>query len=77
MTPKRPSYISYRISLEFSQTGAGMGHFAVVRGHLGAMTTQKDAPVIRDSRADERDQFRIHWNSSTFYLLFRSDKVFN
>ena len=26
------------------------------------MAAQEDAPVIRDSRAYERDQFRIDWN---------------
>ncbi len=38
------------------------------------MATQENPPVIRDSRADERDQFRIHWKTKAFYLLFRSDQ---
>ena len=49
------------VSLEFPQTCAGVGHCPVVAGHLGAVATQKDAPVVRDSRAHKRGQFRVYW----------------
>ena len=41
------------------------------------MATQENIPVIRHPRANKCSRFRIHWNVNTFYLLFRSDKVFN
>lgn len=70
-------YVADCISLEFSQTGAGMVHRPVVRARLGTVAAQKNPPVIRDSHTHKRDQFRVDWKANTFYLLFHSDKVFN
>lgn len=52
-------YVADCISLEFSQTGAGVGHGAVVRGHLGAVAAQENPPVIRHMATHQRDQFRV------------------
>ena len=61
-----------RVIMAFERVGHRLAH-----GVTGLEATQEAAPVIGYSAAYNSNQFRIHWNSSTFYLLFRSDKVFN
>lgn len=40
---------------------------------LGAMTAQENSPVIRDSRADERDQFRVDWQAELNRLEYKDN----
>ena len=54
-----------------------MTNSAVVIAGLSSVSPEEHSLIIRDVPPDERGQFRIHWNANTFYLLFRSDKVFN
>ena len=63
--------------LEVPQYSRWSSSRPVVRTRLGTMATQENIPVIRHPRANKCSRFRIHWNVNTFYLLFRSDKVFN
>ena len=56
-------WMFYGIPLSLSQTSA-----------VSANSPQKVSPIVRDSRAYKRDQFRVHWNARAFYLLFRSDQ---
>ena len=77
MATKVAGYIPNGIPLQLPQTRAGMGHGAVVAGHLRAVTTQEYASVVWHSRAYKRDQFRIDWKAKAFWMLFRSDEVAN
>ena len=58
--------IPYRIPLHLSQLPAGVrgtgdadGGAIVLRVALGAVTSQKQSPQIRDSSAKQREQFRV------------------
>ena len=77
MATKSSRYVAYGITLEFPQTCTSVGHGAVVGRDLRAVAAQEYSSIIGYSAADNCNQFRIHWNTNTFYLLFRSDKVFN